>query len=1560
MSMFGSRTAPQHAKPRRARLLSIVSIAGLLATGLVLPGLQVANAAITTDPTPDVTGSNTSVTLAGNIIPEDGVLQAGGTASIASSVLLNPGFGDREIRTSYDANTVYVSGSVQAPEGWLLEYSINDGTSWTTSEPVPASAVTDIRATKTGVAAGVVTGYSQEYSSETVSSIPSSTFAASSGGDGWGVELYENYVLNIYHHTTVIYLECKLKDTGASCAPGNGIYNITSPNGGQYFAAQRSDLAVDPANGVAYVMTAQTNLAAGGTRYQPGALCIDLKPLPSGAPTWCGFTPVSNVNGSSNWDDWSDLTKVGTRYYSLITPNNPQLICFDSSTGAACPNTPISIPTASMELRTKVYGNQLFIKTNTKTYCVLASDPATTCEGWTGGKSHASDTASDIALHADTNRDIDGLCIRNGCWDLAGNAQSAWANPFSSGVWPTSYHKVNRGVTTLGRYYSPKWSDLNVYCFDFVTGALCKDAGGVNAFAGLTTSNWYMAEVDPENPACLWVNSDGRKIANFDAWTGAAGCSSNPVITLQPTQFAPRYSCSTTNGIDQWSSLQIANLVGSDGTTASAGTAESIVLTVRDGQGYTVPGWSAKPVVAGVPLDMTGLNSLVSGSRPTFSFAFQNVSGHISAATISLEYMGKGPEICSEVTIATPGEGLTTEVSINSYLVDSVAPTGTYQSQRNFVINPAAQETTASQSVPSAPTNLSGTGLNTSATITFTPPADDGGLAISGYRYSLDGGNSYLTLDNAVDNGDGTSSFLVEGLTAGSTYSVLIAAKNSLGWGATSSSLSLTAQLVDFASLADTYIGVGTIGLVSLSPNNLPYTYTADPSSVCTVSGSVVTLVGLGDCTIVQDQAGDANNLATNASATFEVLADPIIVTVPGAPLNLSATPASGQVTLSWDPPAFSGNGTISDYVIQYKFGTSWIPVIDGVNTLTSKVITGLTNGTNYDFKVAAVNEAGQSLFTTAITSKPATIPNPATSLAGVRSGDGLSATLTWTAPVDFGGSAITDYKVEYKLAAEPTWTLFSDELSSTTGATITGLDASEEFDFQVSVLNAAGISLPVSTVTLRPTNGDSQVSLTWDAPSGASIVNYIVEYRVVGAAAWQSFDTASTNTTATLSSLSNGTEYDVRVAAMLSGDVVNSYTSTVRAVPFSEAAAPDLVATSGVRQVTLNWSQPTENGSSIFDYVIESKVSSGSTWSVLADGVSTLRFATITNLDNGVSYDFRARSKNAAGFSSYSDVVSATPRTTPGAISSLSLVAGPGSFTLSWSPPTDNGGAEITDYQLQYKLLSSTSWSTYPHAATTQTMFTVSSLEGLTQYSIRIAAVNEAGVGSFGAAASGLTLAQIQEATPSPAPSSPSAPASPNTATLEIEPLKPGQVPLDNAITVRAGSNLRLTGSNLEAVTQVFVGENEAEFEVDDKGIKVEMPKNLELRAYETKIIDKDGNETLGPVVDVTEIQTVIADRDALIKRLPNGSVKIWLFNPLNVGKVQFILKEKEIAWVRASSDFIQSAKLRTLSLSQMPYLVRTLRLPEGSITGFKFVVKGKIIQELDIEGRAVRIFND
>jgi hypothetical protein len=86
--------------------------------------------------------------------------------------------------------------------------------------------------------------------------------------------------------------------------------------------------------------------------------------------------------------------------------------------------------------------------------------------------------------------------------------------------------------------------------------------------------------------------------------------------------------------------------------------------------------------------------------------------------------------------------------------------------------------------------------------------------------------------------------------------------------------------------------------------------------------------------------------------------------TLPGAPTSVTGTAGDGQVPLSWIAPS-NGGTPITDYVIQYSSnsGSSWTTFSDGTSTATSTTVTGLTNGTSYIFRVAAVNGIGQGSF---------------------------------------------------------------------------------------------------------------------------------------------------------------------------------------------------------------------------------------------------------------------------------------------------------------------------------------------------------------------------------------------------------------------------------------------------------------------------------------------------------------------------------------------------------------------------------------------------------------------
>jgi hypothetical protein len=97
----------------------------------------------------------------------------------------------------------------------------------------------------------------------------------------------------------------------------------------------------------------------------------------------------------------------------------------------------------------------------------------------------------------------------------------------------------------------------------------------------------------------------------------------------------------------------------------------------------------------------------------------------------------------------------------------------------------------------------------------------------------------------------------------------------------------------------------------------------------------------------------------------------------------------------------------------------------------------------------------------------PATVPNAPTNLAPTIFDSGVS--LSWTAPSSDGGSAITDYKVEYKLSSTGVWSVFNDGVSTTPTATITSLSNDNSYDFRVSAINGVGVGSSSASVSATP-----------------------------------------------------------------------------------------------------------------------------------------------------------------------------------------------------------------------------------------------------------------------------------------------------------------------------------------------------------------------------------------------------------------------------------------------------------------------------------------------------------
>jgi alpha-tubulin suppressor-like RCC1 family protein len=120
----------------------------------------------------------------------------------------------------------------------------------------------------------------------------------------------------------------------------------------------------------------------------------------------------------------------------------------------------------------------------------------------------------------------------------------------------------------------------------------------------------------------------------------------------------------------------------------------------------------------------------------------------------------------------------------------------------------------------------------------------------------------------------------------------------------------------------------------------------------------------------------------TNPDGQYDTY-DIAVKSPPSPPGNLSATPGNTQVTLTWSVPSSDGGSAITDYIVQYSTDNStWTTFDDGVSTSTSATVTGLTNGQQYYFRVAAVNSVGQGPYTSSVTATPVNQPPTFTSVS--------------------------------------------------------------------------------------------------------------------------------------------------------------------------------------------------------------------------------------------------------------------------------------------------------------------------------------------------------------------------------------------------------------------------------------------------------------------------------------------------------------------------------------------------------------------------------------------------
>ena len=131
------------------------------------------------------------------------------------------------------------------------------------------------------------------------------------------------------------------------------------------------------------------------------------------------------------------------------------------------------------------------------------------------------------------------------------------------------------------------------------------------------------------------------------------------------------------------------------------------------------------------------------------------------------------------------------------------------------------------------------------------------------------------------------------------------------------SKIALTAtdpQSITFSGVSTQLLGAKTVALSASASSNLTIAFTSATPTICTVSGSIVTMVAVGDCSINANQAGGSGwDAAAQVSRTFEILPSPPVGESGVSIKDGASYSNSKQVTLNLIWPEYATSVRISN-----------------------------------------------------------------------------------------------------------------------------------------------------------------------------------------------------------------------------------------------------------------------------------------------------------------------------------------------------------------------------------------------------------------------------------------------------------------------------------------------------------------------------------------------------------------------------------------------------------------------------------------------------------------------
>ncbi|HET6251018.1 MAG TPA: fibronectin type III domain-containing protein, partial [Tepidisphaeraceae bacterium] len=756
---------------------------------------------------------------------------------------------------------------------------------------------------------------------------------------------------------------------------------------------------------------------------------------------------------------------------------------------------------------------------------------------------------------------------------LADAPASIVATPISTGEVDLAW-AATTGATTYDITYS-----INGGSYNSLTAGVASNSYAFTAAAAGTNYQFKIVANDASGASAPGSSNTTLTVPAAPAGFAASVASANEVdLTWSISTSATGYTIEREQGTGGFTTLQTGAIGGGAtsyaDTSVSDGTGYSYIIYATDATGNS-PTSSAQTVLT-LPATVSLDASVVSDTEIDLTWPAD--TGTVTAYEVwrADNDSGTFAQVSGELSPGTLSFNDTGLANATDYVYRVLAVNDTGDS--------ANDDTATLTTLAAAPTGFAASSASASE-IDLTWSQSSGA---TGYQVEVQAGSEWDNASGVLASS--SDSYPETGLDAGTSFTYRVVALDAGGPSDPSNSAAAE-TLPDVAGnftatvASDSEIDLSWDSVTGANSYKIMRSTGGGYSTLTSVSGTTYS-----DTALSENSEYDYEIVATDDGGDGSATAPQDVTTLLTAPSVAVSDVTSTGATLTWTDNSAAETGY---KVEQQNPDSSWSDIGDfgslsGTGTTGDDVVSGLTEATEYHFRVTAVSGGSNDSLATPAT--VATAPADPSDLA-VTTNSATSVTLTWT-----NNSANNDsFQIDRSSNAGVSWTPLTTPGASDTSYTDTAVAESSAYSYRVSALfegTASGYSsTTITTLPSAPTAVTStavsatEIDLAWTDTSANATA-----YRAYSSTDDQTFtqvgsDLADNATSyADMTASENATTYYKVVAVDGGGESIAATTSatTPLAAPSAVTASTTTDVTTGDKTIDISWSNNSTVATSI------------------------------------------------------------------------------------------------------------------------------------------------------------------------------------------------------------------------------------------------------------------------------------------------------------------------------------------------------------------------------------------